>query len=76
MTCHRVNKLLRLLSPHRWMRGPSRCTREQALTIADHFGLVAEVRMALDRGYSPDDALLDWDIYPHTDEQLRAWTTK
>ena len=61
-------------NPLRWLRrSSSRCTKEEALRIARHFGLEAEVRMALGKGYTPDEALHDWDIYPYTEEQFNEW---
>lgn len=48
-------------------------TKEEALKIGRHFGLEAEVKMALKYGYSPEEALQDWDIYPYTKEQYEEW---
>ena len=61
-------------NPPRWLRKPpSRYTKEEALRIAHHFGLVREVRMALAHGCTPDEALQEWDIYPLTEAQFNEW---
>lgn len=37
-------------------------TREEALATASKYCLEAEVQSLLDRGYSPEEALAEWDI--------------
>ena len=64
---------LKRFNPLRLFNHSSRYTKEEALQIAKHFNLVTEVQMALERGYSPDEALQDWDIYPYSEEQYKAW---
>lgn len=62
-----------LLFPIRWSKPQGRYTKEEALQIGKHFGMEDDVRMALNYGYTPDEALLDWDIYPYTEEQYNEW---
>ena len=44
---------------------PQRFTRAEALAIADRYNLHQEVIDALRQGYTPDEALQEWDIFPY-----------
>ena len=50
----------------RLKKSPSRFSKEEALDIARLHNLENEIMEALRHGYSPDEALEDWDIYPYT----------
>lgn len=41
-------------------------TREEALEIARQYNLESEVKLAMSKGYTPDEALMDWDLYDYT----------
>jgi len=43
----------------------SRFTKEEALKIARDYNLEQEVKDAMRFGFTPDEALEDWDIYPY-----------
>lgn len=43
---------------------PSRYSRPEALEIARRYHLEYEVIKAMDHGCTPDEALLEWDIFP------------
>lgn len=47
---------------------PSRFTKDEALAIAREHKLDAEVLTAMKHGYTPDEALQEWDIYPYGDQ--------
>ena len=36
--------------------------QEEALRYASRYGLASEVRTCLEHGYSPEEALLEWDL--------------
>jgi hypothetical protein len=40
-------------------------TKEEALQIAQNYGLEEEVMEGMAHGCTPDEALQDWDIYPY-----------
>ena len=40
-------------------------TRAEALDMAKEHGLESEVATAMEHGYTPDEALQEWDIYPY-----------
>lgn len=42
-------------------------TREEALKIAKKYGLEKEVDYAMQNGYSPEEALYEWDIVAMND---------
>lgn len=42
-------------------------TREEALKIARKYGLENEVDYAMQNGYSPEEALYEWDIVAMND---------
>jgi hypothetical protein len=45
-------------------------TREEALEYAAKFGLQNEVETLINEGYSPDEALYEWDLLcPYWDER-------
>jgi hypothetical protein len=45
-------------------------TREEALECAAKFGLQDEVEHLMNKGYSPDEALYEWDLFcPYWDER-------
>lgn len=46
-------------------------TREEALAIAKECGIVEEVTYLMDHGYTPDEALREWDCEP---EQFKEVT--
>lgn len=46
----------------------SRFSKEEALDIARAYNLESEIKMAIQQGYSPDEALQDWDIYPYNNK--------
>jgi len=37
-------------------------TREEAIALAEKYGLVYEVTYLMDNGYSPNEALAEWDL--------------
>lgn len=39
-------------------------TKEEALEIAREYCLEAEIQELLDEGFTPEEALEDWDILP------------
>ena len=43
----------------------SEYTREQAIELARKHGLEKEILMAMEHGCTPDEALLEWDIFPY-----------
>lgn len=49
-------------------------TKDEALIIAAKYGLDKAVSLAIGYGYSPDEALADWDILPedHEPQDTRA----
>lgn len=51
---------------YRLKKSPSRFSKEEALDIARSHNLENEIMEALRHGYTPDEALQDWDIYPYT----------
>lgn len=40
-------------------------TKEEALQRARRYGLEREVRLAMQHGCTPDEALQDWDLFPY-----------
>ena len=40
-----------------------RVTEEEAIRIARTYGLEEEVRMMMEDGFTPEQALYEWDIY-------------
>ena len=51
-----------------WYRhhpSPSRFTKEEAMEIAKKHHMEQEVTVAVEHGCTPDEALQEWDIYPH-----------
>lgn len=55
----------------RWCKHHSehlRFSKREALNIARAYKLESEILMAIQRGYSPDEALQDWDIYPYNNK--------
>lgn len=38
-------------------------TKEEALRIAKIYGLEEEVRLMIEDGFTPEEALYEWDIY-------------
>ena len=61
---------LRSLTHLRWHtlltpKQRSHFTRDEAIEIARKYGMETDVAEAMRKGYSPDDALQDWDIYPY-----------
>ena len=44
--------------------GNSRYTVREVLLIAAEHGLEEEVRQAMDKGLTPDEALEEWDLFP------------
>lgn len=41
---------------------PKSFTQEEAIATAEKYGLQEEVRYLMDNGYSPNEALAEWDI--------------
>lgn len=39
-------------------------TEQEAITIAQEFGLEYEVQELLNEGYTPEEALEEWDLLP------------
>lgn len=44
---------------------PSRFTKEEVLEIARKYHLEREVMESMKYGYTPDESLQEWDIYPY-----------
>lgn len=40
-----------------------RVTEEEAMRIAKTYGLEEEVRLMIEDGFTPEEALYEWDIY-------------
>lgn len=40
-----------------------RVTEEEAMRIAKIYGLEEEVRLMIEDGFTPEEALYEWDIY-------------
>jgi len=49
---------------HKHFPPPSHFTKEEALQIAHKYELDEEVLAAMEYGFTPDEALEEWDIYP------------
>lgn len=45
---------------------PCEYTREEALEIARKYNLESEVKLAMRKGCTPDEALMDWDLYDYS----------
>ena len=62
----RDKQMRRMLLPiFKWMLSalrPSVVTKEEALAIARKHNLEAEVKEAMASGYSPEEALEEWDL--------------
>ena len=39
-------------------------TREEALAVAKEYGMVQEISYLMDHGFTPDEALREWDCEP------------
>lgn len=39
-------------------------TREEALAIAKEYGMVQEISYLMEHGFTPDEALREWDCLP------------
>ena len=45
---------------------PCEYTREEVLEIVRQYNLENEVKLAMRKEYTPDEALMDWDFYDYT----------
>ena len=50
-------------------RSSSKYTRPEALAIARKYDLEYEVIKAMEYGYTPDEALQEWDIFPFEEQK-------
>lgn len=46
-------------------------TYEEAIAAAYAYGLEEEVKYLMDHGFTPDEALREWDCEPQSDDELR-----
>jgi len=63
-----IHKIFLQLKGLFYISEPSRYTAEEALEIARKYHLEEGVKMAMEQGLSPDEALQDWDIYQYDEK--------